>query len=316
MKILTPVDRLDEVAPLIEAGADELYGGFVPPGWRDDFRLVGSLNKRTFAEAQFTSVDELARAVKLTRSRGKRFYLTLNNDFYSAAQTPAVLAEVERAIDLGVDALIVADLGLVLEIKQRGHKIPLHLSILAACLNRHAALFWHELGISRIVLDRTLTAAEIAGIVTSLPDVDFETFLMYGKCPNVEGLCSFFHHNDPNHIWPCGQTCELTPVPADSREAEAAVKAQATWADTVRGNACGLCAYYDLEKAGLAAVKIAGRGRKTDHKLAAVRAIAKMREMSLSGAGRADIREAGARMHQELFNLPCDPYGCYYPAEE
>lgn len=316
MKILAPVDRLDEVALLIEAGADELYAGFVPPGWRDDFKLVGSLNKRTFAEAQFTSTDELARAVKLARSRGKRFYLTLNNDFYSAKQMPAVLAEVERAVDLGIDALIVADLGLVLEIKQRGHKIPLHLSILAACLNSRAALFWHELGISRIVLDRTLTMAEVARIIASLPDVDFETFLMYGKCPNVEGLCNFFHHNDPNHVWPCGQSCELTPVSADSPEAWAAVKAQATWADTVRGNACGLCAYYDLEKAGLAAVKIAGRGRETDQKLAAVKAITEIRDMSLSGAGRTDIREAAVRAHQTLLNLPCDPYSCYYPVEE
>ncbi|NJC89072.1 MAG: hypothetical protein FIB02_11185 [Desulfuromonas sp.] len=55
MSIISPVDHLAEAESLLQAGADELYGGFVPPQWREDYSLLASLNQRTFAEAQSDS---------------------------------------------------------------------------------------------------------------------------------------------------------------------------------------------------------------------------------------------------------------------
>lgn len=315
MKILAPADRLDEVRPLIEAGADELYGGFVPPEWDKAYAAVGSINKRAFAAAQFATFDELVEAVEVAHSMGVRFFLTLNNDFYSSAQMPLVLKLAADAANAGIDGLLVADLGLILELKKIKLPLELHLSILSAVLNSQAALFYKDLGISRVVLDRTLTTTEIAKIISNVPDLEFETFVMYGKCPNIEGFCSFFHHEDPDHIWPCGRACNLTPVPPDSPEAISAAAAQAGWASAVRGNACGLCAVHDLMKAGLTAAKIAGRGRQTEHKLAAVAALKSVRDLTAMGASRADVIKIAGASHERLFDLPCSPYECYFPAE-
>ncbi len=315
MKILAPADHIDEVRPLIEAGADELYGGYVPPDWDEAYAAVGSINKRTFSAAQFATEDELAEAVSLARTMGARFFLTLNNDFYTTGQMSWVLALAERAAAIGVNGLLVADLGLILEIKRRELPLELHLSILSAVLNSQAAMFFGELGVTRVVLDRSLTTTDIAKIIAAVPGLEFEAFVMYGKCPNVEGLCTFLHHDDPDHIWPCGRACELAPVPAGNPVAAAAAKAQAGWATAVRGNACGLCAVYELMKAGLTAAKIAGRGRKTEHKLAAVTALKTVRDLTAMGASHADVVKVARTAHERLFNTPCSPYECSFPAE-
>ncbi len=315
MKILAPADRLAEVRPLIDAGADELYGGFVPSAWDETYGEVGSINKRTFRAAQFATIDELAKAVELSHGMGVRFYQTLNNDFYTPRQMPAVLKIAQEAAALGVDGLLVADLGLMLEVNKLHLPLELHLSILSAVLNTQAAFFFKDLGVTRIVLDRTLTTQEIAKVIANVPDVEFEAFVMYGKCPNIEGFCSFFHHDDPDHVWPCGRACDLKPVPADSSEAEAAAAAHSGWAEAVRGNACGLCGVYDLMKAGLTAAKIAGRGRKTEHKLAAIAALKTVRDLTAMGASRVDVVRAARASHERLFDLPCSPYECYFPAE-
>jgi len=315
LKILAPADRLVEVRPLIDAGADELYGGFIPSAWDETYGEVGSINKRTFQAAQFATIDELAKAVELSHGMGVRFYLTLNNDFYTPKQMPAVLKLAQEAAAVGVDGLLVADLGLILELNKLRLPLELHLSILSAVLNSQAALFFKDLGVARVVLDRTLTVQEIAKVVANVPSLEFEAFVMYGKCPNIEGLCSFFHHDDPDHVWPCGRACELKPVPADNPEAAAAAAAQSGWAEAVRGNACGLCGVYDLMKAGLTAAKIAGRGRKTEHKLAAIAALKTIRDLTAMGASRVDVAKAARASHERLFDLPCSPYECYFPAE-
>jgi putative protease len=315
LKILAPVDRLEEVDILIEAGADELYAGYVPNEWADEFGFVGSINKRTFASAQFASPGELRQAIQAARSLGKPFFLALNNDFYTSEQMPLVLREVERAVEFGAEALIVADLGLILEVKRGGYRIDLHTSILSAVLNSEAAAFYRDLGVSRVVLDRALTVEDASRIIKAEPELEYEMFMMYGKCPNVEGLCTLFHHNDPDHVWPCGGSCDLMPVPPASDAARDAARAQAGWAETVRGKACGLCGYYELEKAGMTTVKIAGRGRRTEDKVRAVKAIADLRHISLTGAGPADMRDAARDIHRTLFSAECDPFTCYFPDE-
>ncbi len=315
MKILAPADSLDEVRPLIDAGADELYGGFIPPEWEEAYGEVGSINKRTFQAAQFATLDELSQAIEVSHGMGVRFFQTLNNDFYTPRQMPAVLKFAKGAAAIGVDGLLVADLGLILELSKLDIPLELHLSILSAVLNSQAALYFKDLGVTRVVLDRTLTTQETAKVIANVPGLEFEAFVMYGKCPNIEGFCSFFHHEDPDHVWPCGRACELTPVPNDKAAAQAAVAAQSGWADAVRGNACGLCGVYDLMKAGLTAAKIAGRGRKTEHKLAAIAALKTVRDLTAMGASRVDVVKTARASHERLFELPCSPYECYFPAE-
>ena len=315
MKILAPIDHFDEAEPLIHAGADELYGGFVSSEWKKKYSLGGSINKRTFAEAQFASFAELKKTVSFAHDNGVQFFMTLNNDYYSEAQYPLVLKEIERAVRLEVDALLVADLGLILECKKQGYPIDLHLSILATVLNTEAARFYQELGVSRIVLDRTLTLTEIEKIVSKVKDVEFEVFMMYGKCPNIEGLCTLFHHDDPKHIWPCSCHYSIKSLATDEANAsvESAGEAQSQWSHTERGSACGLCAMFDLDQAGIYSLKIAGRGRYTEDKIRAIELVENSRQMLMSGVGRQEFYQSSINLFNETYGKSCTPYVCYFP---
>lgn len=323
MKILSPADHIEEVKPLLKAGADELYSGFVPPEWRDKYGFLGSINKRTFLEAQFDKESDLTEAVEATHSLGGRFFLTLNNDYYSLEQYPLLLKEVERAIKLGIDALLVADLGLILEIRKRNFPINLHLSILTAVMNSEAARFYKELGLKRVVLERTLTVDEIGQIIRNVDGLEFEVFIAYGKCPNIEGLCTLFHHDDPKHRWPCGWEYKLAQSSELRAQSESCLRTtnyeqrtisvQNMWAKTARGDACGLCAMYDLNEAGITSLKIAGRGRYTEHKLRAVKMVVKMRNLIKEGMAKEGFYKAALENYQEMFGKECNPYVCYCP---
>ncbi len=315
MKILAPIDRFYEAERLIQAGADELYGGFVPSSWAETFTMAGSINKRSFQEAQFASRQELEETIELIHRNNAAFFLTLNNDYYSEKQYPLVLKEVEWAQAAGVDALLVADIGLILEITKLEIPIELHLSILSSVLNSRAAAFYRSLGVRRIVLDRTLSLSEISHIVQDVDDVRFEVFVMYGKCPNVEGLCTFFHHDDPKHVWPCCRNYTISTV-SGSREADEvlhAIEAQSAWSAHERGQACGLCAMYDLDRAGVYSLKIAGRGRYTDDKVRAVRMVEEMRSLLGSGVSRQDFVKAARELFVKTYGKECNPYVCYCP---
>jgi len=64
LKILSPVDHSHEVETLIENGAQELYGGFLPPFWEEKYGHVASINRRSYRESNFSSSAELTDAIE------------------------------------------------------------------------------------------------------------------------------------------------------------------------------------------------------------------------------------------------------------
>ena len=118
MRIISPVDNLQETAMLLEAGADELYGGYLPAEWAD-YSLAASLNQRTFSAAQIDTEEELKAIVDLSHTHGGTFALTLNAPFYTDAQLPMLTDYIDRMVTLGIDSLILADVGILRLLKER-----------------------------------------------------------------------------------------------------------------------------------------------------------------------------------------------------
>ena len=309
MRILSPVDRADEVGILADAGADELYGGHVSKAWLRKYSLLGSANQRYFASAQIKDLPELKRIIKAAHGRGLKFYITLNAPYYTAAQYEDMLVEAALYADLGVDAFIVADIGLILRLGQVMPGFPVHLSTLGAVFNSRSAAFFSGLGVHRIVLPRELTVAEMGRIVKANPEVEFDAFVMIGKCPNIEGFCSFTH-NSASLVWPCEESYDFGTIKSDGR-AEAVIDAQSGWSQVNRRQACGLCAVPGLEKAGITALKIVGRGGPTAVKAGAVKAVRGILE---NAAGdKKDLQLKARAAYKGLFGRDCNPYVCYFP---
>lgn len=314
MKIISPVDHLGEAASLLQAGADELYGGFVPAAWQDDFSLLASLNQRTFAAAQIASEAELAEIIALAHTAGRHFALTLNAPFYSGEQLPLLLDYLDRMVALGIDGLILADLGLLHLIGNRYPGLELHASTMAHLSNSGALRFYAAHGIRRAILPRHLTVGEMTAIAAAVPEVRCDVFLLVGKCPNTEGLCTF-HHASPARVWPCEIPYVIAPVRDGEPSAglRGAMTRQASWSATDRRHGCGLCAIPALVAGGFYGLKLVGRGAPTALKVSNIRLSREFLELAAAEPDFSRYRRRAIAAHRARFGADCHPNICYYP---
>ncbi len=308
--LAAPVDKLSEVEPLLAAGASWLYGGALPRDYARRFPAIVPLNQRTFASAQFPALPELGEAISLTRARGGSFALVLNAPFYLAAQVPVAVELASFAASRGAAAAIVGDPGLLRVLRREVPSLDLHLSVMGLAHNPEAASLMAEEGATRIILPRHLALAEISSLTGFSPPLEWEAFLLVGRCPNVEGVCSFLH-DSPRQSWPCEWEYAATSLDGGPLD-PGLVEAFAPLPGADRRDACGLCALPQLLAAGVTCFKIVGRGAPTARKLSLVRAAAALAAAGEGKGGEEWRRSCGTR-YQGLFGRPCSRRSCYYP---
>lgn len=313
MRLISPVDQAGEAGALLEAGADELYGGYVPAAWQERFGLLASINQRTFSGAQIDDYADLCQVVQACREQGGEFALTLNSPFYSDAQVSLLLDYVGEAVRAGVTSVILADLGLLRVLRREFPELLYHASTLAHLGNSAAIKFYQRQGIGRVILPRHLNLAEMADIRAAVPDLPFDAFLLVGKCPNTEGLCSF-HHSSPDKVWPCEIPYSIEPLSAGPSESlSGAMAKQASWSRTNRRHGCGLCAIPQLLSSGFDGLKLVGRGAPLPRKLANITATREFLHIAQEEGDFSRYRQRAIASHRRLFGVSCSENVCYYP---
>ena len=161
----------------VEAGADAVYCGF-----------QNATNARNFPGLNFT-VAELEEAIRFAHARGAKILLAVNT-FPSAGRFELWREAIEIAAQLGVDAVIVADIGVASHAARAYPKLRLHLSVQAGASSPEAIRFYcQEFGIKRVVLPRILTVTEIAEIHQQIP-CEIEAFVFGNIGMMAEGRCS------------------------------------------------------------------------------------------------------------------------------
>jgi len=322
VKIISPVDHPDEVEPLVAAGADELYCGLAFEEWLGTW-TIAALSRRSARIANLGSIEQLARTVSLAHAAGVPVCLTVNEHYYTQAQQPRLLDYLAGAAATGVDALIVADPALLLALREAKLGVELHLSTGTSILNAEAALLFQELGVSRVTLERQQTLAEIERLVAGVPGLETAVFVLNGRCPNVDGLCTYDHSQLPGEahgnacMVPCKVRCR--PTGDDGAPGElgrvAPVVRQRVWErHHMDASPCGACALHDLRRIGVTHLKIVGRGNSARRKLADVRFLRAL--VTLSGVealGRDRFRASARLLHAHAYQRPCLPVGCYFP---
>ena len=154
IELLSPAGDMERLQMAVAYGADAVY-------------LAGQMyGMRSFA-GNF-SHDELAQAVTFCHSHGVRVHVTCNTmpRNHELDALPQYLAYLQ---ELGIDALIIGDIGVLSLAKKYAPQIPVHASTQASITNYQTALVWHELGASRVILARELTLEEIRGIRAKTP---------------------------------------------------------------------------------------------------------------------------------------------------
>ncbi len=194
-ELLAPVGTLDMLETAFRFGADAIYAG--QPRY--------SLRVRN---NDFGKLDQLATGIARAHALGKQFYL-VSNVLPHNAKVRTYLADMAPVVALKPDALIMADPGLIMMVRETWPDMPIHLSVQANTVNYAAIRFWKQLGVSRVILSRELSLDEVAEIRQECPDMELEVFVHGALCIAYSGRCllsGYFNHRDPNQ-GTCTNSC-------------------------------------------------------------------------------------------------------------
>lgn len=193
MELVCPAGNLPSLKAAVDNGANAVYTGF-----RDD------TNARHFAGLNFTPA-KLTEAIRYARRNGVRVFVALNT-YPQPGGFERWQKAVDRAADLGVDALIAADIGVLDYAAQRHPRLNLHLSVQASASNYEALKFYHQhFNVRRAVLPRVLSMSQIRHVIEQSP-VEIEVFGFGSLCVMVEGRCilsSYATGRSPNTYGAC-----------------------------------------------------------------------------------------------------------------
>ena len=241
MEILSPAGSPEALRAAVCAGADAVYLGF------------GQFNARR--GARNFSQDEFASAVSYCHLRGVRVYLTLNT-LCSDRELPAAVDCAVQASKLGIDAVLVQDLGLVRALRQCAPDLPLHASTQMTLHSLDGVRQAADLGITRAVLARELSRQDIAYICERSP-IEIEVFVHGALCMCYSGQCflSSVIGGRSGNRGMCAQPCRLPYG----------------WGDLADGHPLSLKDMSlaghlkELQEMGVASAKIEGRMKRPEY---------------------------------------------------
>ena len=307
-ELLAPAGDLERLEYALRYGADAVYAGLTEFGMRS-------------APQNFTP-EQLAEGAALCHARGKKLYLTLNT-----LPTNEELRELPNAIRqawaAGVDAFIVADLGVLSMVKQYAPQAEIHLSTQAGVTNWAAARAAYELGAKRVVLARELTLQQIAEIRANTPeDLELEAFVHGAMCMSVSGRCllsQYLAGRDANR-GQCAQPCRWKYYLSEETRPGQLYEIGENENGSYILNANDLCTapFIDLIcKAGVDSLKIEGRA-KTFYYVASVTAAYRKALDAYLADPANDNFELPAEVYEELTRTSHRHYspGFYFGREQ
>ena len=195
IELLAPAGDMERLEMAVAYGADAVY-------------LAGTtFGMRSFA-GNFTP-EELKRAVALCHKKGVRVHVTCNtmprND--EVARLPEWLTYLDQ---VGVDAVILADVGVMALAGKYAPHVQRHISTQASIVNYETARAWHDLGADRVILARELSLDEIREIrAKTPPELELEAFAHGAMCVSYSGRCllsNYMTGRDSNR-GACAQPC-------------------------------------------------------------------------------------------------------------
>ena len=261
VELLAPAGDLEKLKTAIDYGTDAVYLGGEAFGLRK-------------ASKNF-SIEKIKEGVAYAHERGKKVHVTLNiiphdKDFEG-------LEDYVRALeDAGVDAVIVADPGMFMRVKQAS-SIPIHMSTQGSLTNSDTVRFWRDLGAERVVLARELTLDEIRGIHKDVDDIEIETFVHGAMCMSYSGRClmsNYMTGRDANQ-GDCAQPCRYKYHLVEENRPGEYFPIDSTEEGSFILNSKDLCMIEHMDEligAGIRSLKIEGRVKSAYYLATVIRA--------------------------------------------
>ena len=177
IELVCPAGSLPALKTAVDHGADCVYLGF-----------KDATNARNFTGLNFDA-KAMTEGVRYAHDRKRKVLVALNT-YPQAGNWSGWTAAVDRASDLGIDAVIVADPGLMAYAQKKHPQLRLHLSVQGSATTYEAINFYAErFGIQRAVLPRVLSLPQVQHVIANT-QVEIEVFGFGGLCVMVEGRCA------------------------------------------------------------------------------------------------------------------------------
>lgn len=249
-ELLSPAGNFEKLKAALLYGADAVYCAGTNFGMRS-------------AADNFTN-EELSEAVKYTHERGKKLYLTLNTmphgDEYDELEK--FLCDIK---DFGIDAFIVADLGVMSLIKKVIPDGEIHISTQASIVSPLTARAYADMGATRLVLARELNFSEIRQIREKIdPETELEAFIHGSMCVSYSGRCMFSQMmtgRDGNR-GKCAQPCRWNYVVHEEKRPDMPIPLEGNERGTFIMSSKDMCTIEhipELVQSGINSFKIEGR---------------------------------------------------------
>ena len=185
-ELLSPAGSLKNMRYAFAYGADAVYAG------QPRYSLRVRNNEFNHANLKI-GIDE-------AHSLGKKFYVVVNIAPHNS-KLKTFIKDLQPVIDMGPDALIMSDPGLIMLVREHFPDIDIHLSVQANAVNWATVKFWKQMGLTRVILSRELSLDEIAEIRQQVPDIELEIFVHGALCMAYSGRCllsGYINKRDPN----------------------------------------------------------------------------------------------------------------------
>ena len=251
-EVLSPAGDMEALDAALRFGADAVYLAYTEFGMRT-------------APKNFDA-EGLKVAVQKVHAMGKKLYLTCNTlpRYDQIERMPEFLAYAES---IGVDAFIIADLGVFELAKKHAPKVARHISTQAGIVNHETAKAFYNMGAERVVLARELSFEDIAEIRARVPkELEIECFVHGAMCVSFSGRClisSYMNGRDANR-GDCSQPCRWKYHLYEQNREGQFFPVEERDGGTFLYNSKDMCMIEhipELIKAGISSLKIEGRAK-------------------------------------------------------
>lgn len=282
VELLSPVGDFNCLKAAVQNGADSVYFG------------SNTFSARAFA-TNFNQ-DNLRKAIEYAKIRGVKTHLTLNT-LIKDTEFDEAFNLAKTAYELGIDAIIVQDLGLAMALIRNFPDLPIHASTQMTVHNLNGALKLQELGFKRVVLARELSINDIDYICKNT-NIEIETFIHGALCISYSGQCLFSSMlgGRSGNRGKCAGPCRL---PFSLYEEDKVI--DSGFLLNTR-DLCGIDYIPDLINSGVKCFKIEGRMKSPEYVATVTKIYRKYIDLALSKKENYTIDEKDRKELLQVFN--------------
>lgn len=328
MKIVAGLGCIDDYISLVKAGADEVFCGYVPYEWNKKYNNLFPLNRREvlYYNVQIGTLEDMKILKKMVDVYKVPVTITFNYLYYLEEQYEMIEKIIKDLINIGFNEFIIADIALLLYLKDKDIKCCIHLSGECAEINHLSIDFFNQFNISRYIFHRKNTIEDMKACINSnkIKNLEYEAFILNERCHYTGAFCSSLHCDEMIHL--CKMPYELKKIKEDSYaflevdkklelyNKEFSELNKKFYEDEIvdmykiGSTGCGLCALKKLSDVGVTHLKVVGRGNSIDNMVKDVQGLKKALIILDSIKDNSKFEK---EIKEKLFDYKCSGE-CYY----